>query len=159
MSKGAIQSNAGASVAGTASEKASAAGSVGEAISDGKWKLSLLSAKTYTEVGGEYFKDKPEDGEVFLVLFFEAENVSGKDDYFNYFYVNSYVDGYEKDVKVLLTDVDKNSTLVGDVAAGKRLKGCLAWTVPKNWSEFEFNYKELGGSKITFTVTPADLSK
>ena len=68
--------------------------SVGNTISGDDWKIKLESAKMYDEISGEYCKDVPADGKKYLVLFFEVENVSNKDDYFNYLYLESYLDGY-----------------------------------------------------------------
>ena len=67
---------------------------VGQTVTGDKWAISLLSAKTFTEIKDEYYTDTPEEGKIYLVLFFEVENVSNEDDYFNYFNIESYVDGY-----------------------------------------------------------------
>lgn len=97
-----------------------------------------------------------------LVCFFEVENVSDEDNYFNYFYIESYVDGYNEDISVLLSDVDGNSILSGDVAAGKKLKGYLAWQVDPAWEELEVSYKSdvwTGDKAATFVVTPDQVSE
>ena len=47
------------------------------------------------------------------------------------------------------------------VAAGKKLKGCLAWEVSKDWKELETSYKDdlwSGEKTATFKVTPADIT-
>lgn len=139
----------------TTSSKAKKAPTIGEYIKNDKWKISLLNAKTYSKIGeNEYLLDKAADGKEFLVLFFEVENVSDEDDYFNYFNIDSYVDEYSADLKVLLNDVDDYDYLSGNVKAGKKLKGCLAWEVDKNWKEIEVSYKELfsNDEAATFVV-------
>lgn len=138
-------------------------GKVGMFLQNDKWKITLLSAKEYSSVGSGYSVEKPADGKVFLALFFEVENISGKDDYFNYFDCKGYVDSYSVNLKIFLNKIDDISTLTGDIAAGKKLKGYLAWEVPKDWKEFEFNFDEGlfsdGTNKFIFKVVPGDLTK
>lgn len=134
---------------------------VGQMVTGDKWSISLLYAKTFSEVKSEYFSDTPSDGKSFLVLFFEVENVSNEDDYFNYFNIESYVDGYNTPIKLLLNDPDGIDVLTGDVAAGKKLKGHLAWEVSPGWKELEVSYKDnlwTGGKAATFRVVPSDLT-
>ena len=102
---------------------------VGQTVTGDKWAISLLSAKTYPEISSDFYTEKPEDGKIYLVLFFEVENVSNEDDYFNYFNIESYVDGYNSQISILMNKPDGVDALTGDVAAGKKLKGQLAWEV------------------------------
>lgn len=134
---------------------------VGQTVTGEKWAISLQSAKVFNEVASEYFTDTPEDGNVYLVLFFDVQNVSDEDDYFNYFNIESYVDGYNQSIKILMNKPDGVDTLTGDVAAGKKLKGQLAWEVPEGWTELEVSYKDdpFGNEKdATFVVTPDDIT-
>ena len=148
--------------------RASGAGSTcllytsGQSVTGDKWSISLLSAKTFTEIAEEYYTEKPEDGKIYLVLFFEVENVSDEDDYFNYFNIESYVDGYNSEITILMNKPDGIAALTGDVAAGKKLKGQLAWEVSPDWKELEVSYKDnfwTGDKAATFKVTPSDTTK
>lgn len=135
---------------------------VGQSVEGPDWKISLLSAKTYDKITDGMLETTPDEGKVYLVCFFEVENVSDEDNYFNYFYVESYVDGYNEDISVLLSEVDGNSILSGDVAAGKKLKGYLAWQVDPDWEELEVSYKSdvwTGDKAATFVVTPDQVSE
>lgn len=149
----------------TPSEESSEApqtATVGQSVEGPDWKISLLSAKTYDKITDGMLETTPDEGKVYLVCFFEVENVSDEDNYFNYFYVESYVDGYNEDISVLLSDVDGNSILSGDVAAGKKLKGYLAWQVDPAWEELEVSYKSdvwTGDKAATFVVTPDQVSE
>lgn len=132
---------------------------VGQSVEGPNWKISLTSAKTYEKIG-DTFEEKPEDGKVYLICFFEVENVSDEDDYFNYFNIESYVDGYNEDISITMSDVEGMSLLTGDVAAGKKLKGYLAWEVSPEWKELEISYKDnlwTGEKAATFVVTPDQL--
>ena len=134
---------------------------VGQTVTGDKWAISLLSAKTFTEIKDEYYTDTPEEGKIYLVLFFEVENVSNEDDYFNYFNIESYVDGYNSSIKIIMNKPDGVDTLTGDIAAGKKLKGQLTWEVSPSWSELEVSYKDnvwTGSKAATFNVTPSDLT-
>lgn len=140
-------------------DQSNKAGKVGDTVSNNKWALTVQSAKVFDELKGDLTTETPDDGNVYLVLFCEVENKTEKDDYFNYFYLDSYVDGYSTSFEITLTKPDGYSTLTGDVAAGKKLKGALVWQVSKEWKEFETSYKEIGTEeKITFNVTPADVT-
>lgn len=59
-----------------------------------------------------------------------------------------------------MSDVEGMSLLTGDVAAGKKLKGYLAWEVSPEWEELEISYKDnlwTGEKAATFVVTPDQL--
>lgn len=131
--------------------------SVGNTISGDDWKIKLESVKMYDEISGEYYNDVPADGKKYLVLFFEVENVSNKDDYFNYLFLESYLDGYSTSPVITVNDSEGYGGLAGDVAAGKKMKGCLKYEVSPSWSELEVSYKEWIGTSdkiATFVVTP-----
>ena len=144
------------------SKEETSAAKVGQSVEGPNWKISLTSAKTFESFGDEFFTEEPEDGKVYLACFFEVENVSDEDDYFNYFYIESYVDGYNEQFTPTISDVEGMKLLTGDVAAGKKLKGYLAWEVPSDWKELEISYKDdlwTGDKAATFVVTPDQLSK
>lgn len=91
----------------------------------------------------------------------QVGNVSAEDDYFNYLLFDSYVDGYSRSLKLLLSKPDDTDALTGDVAAGKKLKGYLAWEVSKDWKELETSYRDdvwSAEKTATFKVTPADIT-
>ncbi len=151
----------GGEAAKTTQAQAEAAG-VGDTVKGEKWSISLQSAKLFDEIKtNAYLSDKPAEGKQFLVLFFEVENVSAEDDYFNYLLFDSYVDGYSQSLKLLLSKPDDTDALTGDVAAGKKLKGYLAWEVSKDWKELETSYRDdvwSAEKTATFKVTPADIT-
>lgn len=131
---------------------------VGMTVESDDWKISLLDAKQYKEIAmSSLYINTPDEGKEYLVLFFEAENISGKDDYFNYLYFESYVDDYNTNIEILMGEVDGYSTMTGDVAAGKKIKGYIAWEVSTDWQELEVTYNnDPFGMKnaATFLVTP-----
>lgn len=134
---------------------------VGEYVENEDWKISLLYAKEYESIYDEHFPDVPEiDGNIFLVLFFEVENVSNKDDYFNMFYFESYLDGYSTDSVYLINDPENFDSLGGDVASGKKMKGYVAYEVSPEWQEIEFSYKNWAGTSgkiATFLINKEDI--
>ena len=135
---------------------------LGETASDSVWKISLLEARQYTEVKSEYFTDTPDEGNVYLVLFFEAENISDEDDYINYYNLTSYVNDYAVSTDMILGDVNGCSALASDVAVGKKHKGFVSFQVPSDWTKFETSYQTNFVSKTKigpFVITPSDLAK
>lgn len=135
-------------------------GSIGDTLANDKWSIKLLSAKTFDSVEDGVLTDTPSEGMQFLTLFFEVENIGDQDDYFNYFYFDSYTDGYSTQLRIMFTKPDGYETLTGDIAAGKKLQGSLTWEVSPDWKEFETSFKEIGAdNKLTFAVTPADLTE
>lgn len=135
---------------------------VGQTVTGDQWAISLQSAKVFTEISSDFYAVKPDDGKVFLVLFFEVENVSNEDDYFNYFNIESYLDGYNASIKLLLSEPDGVKLLSGNVAAGKKIKGHLAWEVSSDWKELEVSYKSnfwTGDKAATFVVSPDQITE
>lgn len=136
---------------------------VGDTIEGKTWKISLLDAKEYNKIEDTYYNDEPAEGNKYLVLFFEVENVSNEDDFFNYFYLESYLDSYNTDIVLTMNKPNGYEMLSGDVASGKKLKGCLVYEVPiSGWTELEVSYKDWVGtsSKVaTFIVTPDVISE
>lgn len=134
---------------------------IGQSITNDKWKISFLSAKQYDCIEGEYSTSYPKkDGNKYLVLFFDVENVGKEDDYFNRLNFESYIDSYSSDEITFLGGVEGYDALTGDVAVGKKLKGYVAFEVSPDWKEVETSYVDglWSSSKIAnFKVTPDDL--
>ena len=126
---------------------------IGGTGSTEKYKITLTGAKTYTEISNnQYIKDTADEGKEFVVLFFDASNISSEDDYLNRLYFSAYADSTSVDQAVLFSSPDDYGCLTGDLAAGKNMTGYLAWEVNKGWKELEVQYKEMTGGKIVFKV-------
>lgn len=136
----------------------------GNYIEKGNLKISLESAKQYDEIKNgddDIFTAEPKDGKKYLVLFFEAENISSEDQYINTFYHNAYLDDYDIDQTMLIVEPEGYSMFSGDLAAGKKLKGYVAYEVDPDWKKLEFTYTDgISSSSDTyeFVVTPDDLT-
>ncbi len=134
---------------------------VGQTVTDETWAISLTGAKVYDRIEDKYLPMEPEEGKQYLILFFDVQNISAEDEYFNYFKFESYVDGYSSQISLLLGEVDGYDALTGNVAAGKKRKGYLAWEVDPGWQELEVAYKEnswTGEKTDAFVVTPDQLT-
>ena len=114
---------------------------IGTKINSDKWDVTLIDAKKYNSVG-ELFTQEADDGKEFVIFYLEAENVSSTDDYFNTLYFRSYVDGYITEQTLLLSDIDGYSSMSGDVAAGKKIKGYVAVQAPIGWNAVELIYDD-----------------
>ena len=114
---------------------------IGTEIHSDTWNVKLLDTKKYDTVG-ETFTQKADDGKEFVIFYLEAENVSSEDDYFNMLYFRSYIDGYLADQTILLSDVDGYSSMSGNVASGKKIKGYIAVQAPMGWNSVELIYDD-----------------
>ncbi len=113
----------------------------GSEIESENWNIKLLDVKRIDETGGT-LSQKAEDGNEFVIFFMEAKNVSDEDDYFNTLYFRSYVNGYLTNPSTLLSDIDGEKPIGGDVAKGKITKGYLAIKVQKGWESIELIYDD-----------------
>lgn len=114
---------------------------IGTEITSDKWKMQFVDAKRYDTIG-DTFAQKPDGGKEFVIFYLEAENISLEDDYFNQLYFRFYVDGYLTSQTALLSDVDGYSSMGGDVAAGKKIKGYVAVQAPIGWKSIELIYDD-----------------
>lgn len=143
---------------------APAAAKPGESVQNSNFKISLTSAKEYDKFtlgeGDFTYDTTPDEGKKFLVLFFEAENISSEDQHINTFYCESYLDDTKIDSEILLNDVEGMSLFTGDIAAGKKLTGYVAFQVNPDFEKLEFIYTDgvsSSSDKYNFIVTPEDL--
>lgn len=135
---------------------------LGQYVEGKDWKISLLNAETYTAISDNsgFYTEEPDSGKVYLVMFLEAENISDKDNYFNPLYVEAYADGYSVSTELLINKPDNAEAITGDVAAGKKIKGYIAWQVDNDWSEFEMTYKSgtwTNEKAASFKITSEDI--
>lgn len=136
---------------------------VGETVSSDNWKVTLRFAKQYKEIKSDdgLYTDKPSEGKVYLVLFFEAENISDKEDYFNPLYFSAYENEYSSDMKLLINKPNEEENIGGNVAPNKNIKGYLAYEVKPSWSDFEITYRDGitdNADKLSFKLNPGNLS-
>lgn len=133
---------------------------VGEYSQSENWKISLLEAHAYNNISNNYYSNEPDLGKFYMVAFLEAENISDESNYFNPLYVEAYADDYNVKLETILGLPDGWDALSGDVAAGKKIKGCLIWQVGEDCTEFEFSYKnDLFDEKpcALFKIDPKDI--
>lgn len=140
------------------------AAGIGEYIQGENFKITLADAKLYDEIqspDSEYLTDTPDDGNQYLVLFLEAENISDEEQNINMFYYDAYLDDTSVDTELLFTEPEGYSMFSDDVAAGKKLKGYVAYQVPKgDWSTLEFTYEDgilSDSEKYEFIVNSNDI--
>lgn len=136
---------------------------VGETVENDTWKVTLCHAQRYTEIESEdgIHTDKPNKDKIYLVLFFEAENISDKEDYFNPLYISASEDGYAAKMKILLNKPEGEENIGGNVAPGKKAKGFVAFEVNPSWRSFEVTYKDgitENADKLSFQINPGNLS-
>lgn len=111
---------------------------VGETVETKKIKAVISEVE---KLNGSDF-NRPADGNEFVLLHLTIENISDSEiSVSSMLSFNSYVD----DVTVnesLAAQIAKEgtSTVDGTIAAGKKLKGVLAYEVSKDWEEIEVHF-------------------
>lgn len=104
-----------------------------------------------------------ESDKCILEMIFEIDNQSVKDIYISPDSFEGYCDEYSVDDKSLvvgkLPETEGMDTLSGDIASGKKIKGVIAYEIPKDFSKFElyFYNSNLSINKVLFTVTKDDV--
>lgn len=122
----------------TSSKKAG----IGETSTGEDWEATLMWAKAFPSIVGDYYTDTPAEGKEYLVCFFEIKNISDSDSSFTAYNVNGYVDDVSADRVTIMNSPDWHKSLYGDVAAGRKLQGCIIWEVPKDWKTFSALFNE-----------------
>ena len=126
--------------------------SVGETADIDNIQTTLVS--TTESEGSEY--NSPADGNVFVLLEFEIANNSDSDiSVSSMMSFEAYCDDYSITQSLSgLLESDKGQ-LDGDVAAGKKMNGVIAYEVPADWTEIEVTFTPdfWFGDDIVFTVT------
>lgn len=110
---------------------------VGDTAEAGGVKITFVSLNESS--GNEYLK--PAGGNVYVQCEFEIENGSDQDlTISSIMSFEAYVDGYSATQSLSgLIDENGNSLdqLDGSVAAGKKMRGTIAYEVPTDWKELE----------------------
>ena len=130
---------------------------IGDTVGIGNWELTINS--TRHDDGDEF--SKPEDGEVWLTLDITMQNLSDEQRT-----VSSYmmfelvdIDGRKQDEAMW---ADTNGRVGGDLGAGRRLAGEIAFKVSEEKQKFElvFNPSVFGSGQAIFNIplepTPTD---
>lgn len=116
-------------------------------ITDDGLSVTLLD---YSESRGDSFMP-PDDGNIYLVMDLLIENNSSKNvSISSLACFNGYCDSYTVDHSFGAAMAEKNS-LDGTIAPGKKMKGQIAFEVPKNWQEFELHVNPaIWGEELEF---------
>ena len=132
---------------------------VGEYSKDDKLKITLKSAKEYTTVktDNEFADTEASKGKKIIILNFEAENISKEDDYINIFYYDAYCDDVSVETDMLMEYPDGMQMFSGDIKAGKKLQGAVAYQVPEDWKILEFYYEPIDGNRFAFSVEKSEV--
>lgn len=126
---------------------------IGSTQTSGSFSATLLG---YRESEGKESWNKPDEGNVFVLVQFELENVSSSDaTVSSILCFEAYVDGYKID-EDFGAAMEADGTLDGTLAAGRKMKGEIGFQVPANWKTLEvvFNDNPFSSKEaVTFTIT------
>ncbi len=128
--------------------------SVGEVVSLKDVEATLVNVTEYADTGNQFAK--PADGNIFVLCEFEISNNSKKDiSVSSALSFEAYCDSYSinQSFTGLIADQSKPQ-LDGDVAAGKKMNGVIAYEVPAGYKELEIKFQpSFWGKKITYKYT------
>ena len=113
-------------------------GTVGDTLTDGDVKITFVDATIYDEIA----TIKPNDGNLFVVLFFNVKNVSDDSRYISVHNFDGMVYGNEVYDKNVLVNVDGYDSLGSFVLPDDDVNGYIVYEVPKDWRLFEVSYRE-----------------
>lgn len=131
----------------------SEANAVQDVMKNDNWKLTYNGYKTYSEVN--YFKPNTE-GNKFLVVFFELENLTNEEGNFG-LSSEYYVDDYKTNTTIVGNVDGAQQVIFGqNVAGGKKAKICYVFEVSPEWSKLDLKFNDLlntdESQKINFTL-------
>ncbi len=107
----------------------------------------------YKETKGSSFA-KPESGNTFILIELLIENNASEEvDISSVMSFRVYCDGYTCDFSFGAT-MNVSNQMDGSIAPGKKMKGQIAYEVPKNWKEIEVHVTPdfWGGDDLEFTI-------
>ncbi len=137
--------------------------SVGDTVTTKDMKLTMTKAFTAQTLkgDGEYaLEDKADSGKVYLILEYEAENISDEKISISTYNFDVSVDGYTVDTTILVNNPDGLKLFSGDMMPGKKMAGYAVYEVPADWKECEAAYSEIlsSGSEFVFVLNSSDVS-
>jgi hypothetical protein len=98
---------------------------------------------------------QPEDEKEFVEVVLLIESTATKDDVFiSYLNADAYVDGFATDLDIWACGESDFDALSGTLAPGKKLRGCLCYSLPIGWKELELQIEVdwISGEKITLLL-------
>ncbi len=122
--------------------------------------VTFLGLKEYKKIKGETFTDKPKKGNKYLVLFLSIKNNSYEENYINYNYFKSKIDGKNTEHTFLLNDPKNYPAIFTQINPGGHIAGFIAWEVPDAWNTLEITYngwKDTDNISLTGSFTTKDL--
>ncbi|MDH6371714.1 hypothetical protein M2444_003513 [Paenibacillus sp. PastF-3] len=110
---------------------------VGQTITTKNFKLTVESLDK--PKGNDYVK--PSEGNEFVEIGIILENISSKDYMVSSMLMfNAYQDSFSINEDLMAHTLDSQiGTMDGALAAGKKIRGKLAYQLPKDWKELEIN--------------------
>lgn len=119
-------------------------GNVGDTLTIDDFRITLTDAVVYDYIdNSEYYNALPAEGNEYLVLFFDVENITDENIYISSYDFDGYVDGYATSKEYFLNDVNGIEELNVNLPSGRKAKGYVAFEVDKTWNDFEISYNSL----------------
>lgn len=124
-----------------------------------KSKTVNLTVESVRVITSDNQFTQPEDGKEFVEVVLLVESTATKDDVFiSYLNAHAYVDGFATDLDIWACGESDFDALSGTLAPGKKLRGCLCYSLPIGWKELELQIEIdwISGETITLLLENAD---
>lgn len=143
-------------------EKQTVALKPGQQNGNEKISITMTGLCRYASLESDSYTDTPENGNVYLVMFFEITNHDNGDDYINPEALSARADGNEADQAVLFNAPASYAPVFSHLTDGETIQGYVAWKVPCDWKNFQMTYSgwsDSCGLTVTADVTPDMLTQ
>lgn len=110
--------------------------SIGDSVVTGDVKFTLTELYKTGVIRGENYNKGASEGNIFLVLGFEVENVGYDTKFVSIGFFEASLDGYMID-SAWVSNLESFS---GDISPNSKRKGYVVYEVPENWNNLEMHY-------------------
>lgn len=143
-------------------EKQTVALKPGQQNGNEKISITMTGLCQYDSLKSDSYTDTPENGNVYLAMFFEITNHDNGDDYINPETLAATADGNTAVQAVLFNAPESYAPVFSHLTDGETIQGYVAWEVPCDWKNFQMTYSgwsDSCGLTVTADVTPDMLTQ
>ena len=126
---------------------------VGDVLKNSTWSWTIDDIMITDTVESGVMKSTADDGKVFVIVLFTAENLSSADEMLNMFYLDAYADGFQTETTYLLVDVGDYSMIGATVQPGMKTRAYISFSVPEDFQEISITYDDMTGEPFNMLVT------
>lgn len=127
---------------------------------DNNYIIKFMGLKEYKKFKSDKYKDTPQKGNKYLVLFLECKNATEEKLYINPDNLSAALDGKEITHSVIFNEPEGYTTFFKNFEPLTTEYGFIVWEVPENWEKIDIIYTGLEyetQNRIKMSFTKNDL--